>query len=103
MGSNKPQEVRVVERQAQLEHSLAPAPHESVAHVKTEALRYVAAANAAIEEDKPIHALYLIGIAEGVANALADVAGLEGLHEVAVREIVGRRAIEIRLLVERKA
>ena len=78
-------------------------PHESVAHVKVCALRYMEAAEGALAEGGLLRALHLIGIAEGIAEALAAVTGVVAApHEGAIRQKVGRRSAEIRAMVARR-
>jgi hypothetical protein len=96
-------ETRVAEHKAKIARAASSEPHASVAHVNADALRYLEAAEKAIEEGNNVHALYLVGVAEGIANALADVAGLAGVREAAVREMVSKRVIEVRLLVGPRA
>jgi hypothetical protein len=77
-------------------------PHESVAHVKTCPLRYLEAAEGAMEEGCVLRALHLISVAEGIAEALAAVTGPSGLRESVIRQMITRRSAEIRCEVARR-
>jgi hypothetical protein len=91
-------QVRQEESMRKTEEAIQLPPHESVKHVNADALRFLAAAEEALRNDNLYEALYLVGMAQGVAIALRDVAGaLEGIREGAVLRKVAMLACELSL------
>jgi len=78
------------------EHPERQTPHPSVAHVEVNALAYMRAAEYALRAGALQRALYLAGVAEGIAEALAAVAGPMAPRESVVRQQTARLAASIR-------
>jgi hypothetical protein len=96
-------EVRKAEAERRLQVLLKHPTHPSVANVNASALNYVEAAEYSLSVGCPLLALYQIGVAEGIATALREVAGVaSGLKEYAVLTAVLRKVMEIRCRVARK-
>lgn len=97
-----PTEVRAAEERRKLEAMVAHPAHRTVAHVQLSALAHLEAAEHALAAGEHLRALHVIGVAEGIAEALRAVAGgVEGLREVAVATTVARKAAEVKTLIAR--
>lgn len=94
---------RTIEHAEQVEKNLKAAPHPSVANVHSNALNFVEAAEHALAKGCPVHANYLIGVAEGIAMVLREVPGVNAAtpRETAVLSKVHEAVSRIRLAVTR--